>query len=107
MASREHSANRGSRDPSANRAGDESNKPVSFGFKMDNMSMAEKNNILHEAYQWLVKKYIPKESRKKKKKSMEADSIDYDDLTPRAVTPVAPEEEEPIDSAIDFSHLHT
>jgi len=81
-------------------------KPVSFGFKMDNMSKAEKNNILHEAYQFLVKKYIPKEARKKQSKAKKEAENDIDDLS-RAATPGGPAEDEVIDSAIDFSHLHT
>ena len=84
-------------------------KPTSFGFKMDDMSMAEKNNILHEAYQFLVKRYIPKEQRKKKssttkpKSTEKTEEVEVEEEKPSA----AIEDDAVIDSALDFSHLST
>lgn len=59
------------------------------------MSTAEKTNILHEAYQFLVKKYVPKDERKRMKAEQSAAKDQIDDLPDQ------------VDSALDFSHLHT
>ena len=76
--------------------GDEDEDETSgYSLRMENLSTAEKTNILHEAYQFLVKKYVPKEERQRMKAEKEAESD-----TAVADLP------EKIDSALDFSHLH-
>lgn len=61
---------------------------------METLTVAEKTNILHESYQFLVKKYVPKEERAKMKAEKEAEA----DADQNYV-------EDKIDSALDFSHL--
>ena len=69
----------------------------STGRRSDRMSMAEKINNLHEAYQFLVKKYIPD------------DHLSMDSEAEKIKAAAKPKEDEPsnpTDSYIDFSHLH-
>ena len=85
--------------------GDKDDKPLSFGFKMDDMSMAEKNNILHEAYQFLVKRYIPKDQRKKKSSTTKPKEAIEKSEPEEPLAAKVEEAEVVIDSALDFSHL--
>ena len=70
-------------------------------FRMESLSIAEKNNVLHESYQFLVKKYIPKEHRSKKKSREEKAKAEAE--AAQAEVEAVPEV---VDSAIDFSHLN-
>jgi len=90
--------------PARGSSGQEEKPALSFGFKMDDMSMAEKNNILHEAYQFLVKRYIPKDQRKKKSSTTKPKTIEKSETTEEVETNV---DEVVIDSSLDFSHLST
>ena len=63
------------------------------------MTKAEQNNALHESYQFLIKKFISKEERKKMKEAKDAQAQ-------AAMAVSAFGFGEPIDSTIDFSHLN-
>ena len=91
--------------PARGSSSQEEKPALSFGFKMDDMSMAEKNNILHEAYQFLVKRYIPKDQRKKKSSTTKPKTIEKSETTTEEVETNV--DEVVIDSTLDFSHLST
>ena len=63
------------------------------------MTKAEQNNALHESYQFLIKKFISKEERKKMKEAKDAQAQ-------AAMAVSAFGFGEAIDSTIDFSHLN-
>ena len=90
--------------PARGSSSQEEKPALSFGFKMDDMSMAEKNNILHEAYQFLVKRYIPKDQRKKKSSTTKPKTIEKSETTEEVEINV---DDVVIDSSLDFSHLST
>ena len=87
-----------------------------YSFKWENLTRAEQNQCLHESYQFLVKKYIPKDQRKKsqEKSSSREQKPTKKETASKAEEPLPPEPEvswngepvpETIDSALDFSHL--
>lgn len=77
---------------SSARGGDDEEEEVNlYALRMETLTVAEKTNILHESYQFLVKKYVPKDERDRMKAEKEAAEESY--------------LEDKIDSALDFSHL--
>ena len=86
-----------------------------YSYKWENLTRAEQNQCLHESYQFLVKKYIPKDQRKKSsEKSSSKEQKPVKETASKAEEPKPPEPEESwtgepvpetIDSALDFSHL--
>ena len=70
-----------------------------FSFKWEHLTKAEQNNALHESYQFLIKKFISKEERKKMK---EAKDQAAKAAMAAAAFQIVPET---VDSHIDFSHL--
>ena len=101
-----------------------------YSYKWENLTKAEQNQCLHESYQFLVKKYIPKAERKKLKEASEGKKSNVGPhqrtgsqkktkkgKEKEETTEIEPEEEEEvkpwngeiipdvIDSVLDFSHL--
>ena len=70
-----------------------------YSYKWEHLTKAEQNNALHESYQFLIKKFISKEERKKMKEAKDAQAQ-------AAMAVSAFGFGEAIDSKIDFSHLN-
>ena len=70
-----------------------------YSYKWEHLTKAEQNNALHESYQFLIKKFISKEERKKMKEAKDAQAQ-------AAMAVSAFGFGEAIDSTIDFSHLN-
>lgn len=86
-----------------------------YSYKWENLTRAEQNQCLHESYQFLVKKYIPKRERKKMKEEKEGKAKENSSNISQPET--VPEEPlvawngevipDVIDSGIDFGHLRS
>ena len=71
-----------------------------YSYKWEHLTKQEQNNALHESYQFLIKKYISKEERRKMKEMKDAQAA-----AAQAAAAFFPEPEA-VDSHIDFSHLN-
>ena len=77
-----------------------------YSYKWEHLTKAEQNNALHESYQFLIKKFISKEERKKMKDAKDAKAAEAMASTLSAFGFGGGGDAESMDSKIDFSHLN-